>query len=252
MQPRLLSVVAPAWNERENVQRLVESVEAALGGAGPFELLVVDDGSIDGTREALLELARAHPSLRVIALDAHRGQTCATAAGIREARGDVLVTIDADLQNPPGEIVKLLAQLDRADAAVGYRVRREDSPLRRFSSRVANAIRNAITRETIRDTGCSLKAFRTGPLREVALFEGMHRFLPTLLRMHGRTVVEVPVDHRPRTAGRSKYGVWNRAFCAFADCLAVRWMQRRALRFSCSDVTPARAHDAAAGVHERS
>src|SRR6185295_18093921 len=124
MRPSLLSVVVPAYNERESVQRLVESVEAALRDVGPFELVVVDDGSTDGTRELLLGLCAGHPSLRVVALDAHHGQTCGTAAGIRAARGDVLVTIDADLQNPPSEIPKLLAELDRADAVVGYRVKR--------------------------------------------------------------------------------------------------------------------------------
>ncbi len=240
MRPKLLSVVVPAYNERESVQRLVESVEAALREVCAFELVVVDDGSTDGTREALLELAKQHTELRVVALDAHHGQTCGTAAGIRAARGDILVTIDADLQNPPSEIAKLLAELDRADAVVGYRVKRNDSGLRRFSSRFANGIRNRITHETIRDTGCSLKAFRTEQLREVALFEGMHRFLPTLLKMHGRTVVEVAVDHQPRAAGTSKYGVWNRVFKALLDCLAVRWMQWRVLRYSFTDVTPPR------------
>jgi glycosyltransferase involved in cell wall biosynthesis len=245
MRPSLLSIVVPAYNERENVRRLVESVKEALRGVAPWELVVVDDGSTDGTRELLLELCATHPELRVVALDRHHGQTCGTAAGIRSVRGDVLVTIDADLQNPPSEIPKLLAELDRADAVVGYRVKRNDSGLRRLSSRIANGIRNAITRETIRDTGCSLKAFRTEQIREVALFEGMHRFLPTLLKMQGRTVVEVPVEHRPRAAGTSKYGVWNRIFRAFVDCLAVRWMQWRVLRFSCRDVTPLPAKEAA-------
>ncbi len=238
MRPQLLSVVVPAYNERESVERLVTEVEAALRPLCPFELVVVDDGSTDGTREALLELAKGHAELRVVALDRHHGQTSGTAAGIQQARGDVLVTIDADLQNPPSEIPKLLAELDRADAVVGYRQKRNDSGLRKFSSRFANAIRNGITRETIRDTGCSLKAFRTAQIREVALFEGMHRFLPTLLKMHGRSVVEVAVDHRPRVAGTSKYGVWNRVFKALLDCLAVRWMQWRVLRFTASDVTP--------------
>ena len=238
MRPQLLSVVVPAYNERESVATLVAAVGAALRDVCPFELLVVDDGSTDGTREALLELAKANPFLRVIALDRHHGQTCGTSAGIKAARGDVLVTIDADMQNPPSEIPKLLAQLDHADAVVGWRQKRNDSGVRRFSSRFANGIRNKITRETIRDTGCSLKAFRTAQIREVALFEGMHRFLPTLLKMHGRTVIEVPVDHKPRAAGVSKYGVWNRVFKALLDCLAVRWMQWRVLRFGWSDVTP--------------
>jgi glycosyltransferase involved in cell wall biosynthesis len=240
MRPQLLSIVVPAWNERESVGRLVAEVEAALRDVAPFELIVVDDGSTDGTREALLELAASHPALRIVALDRHRGQTCGTAAGIAQARGEVVATLDADLQNPPSELPKLLDALDHADAVVGYRAVRNDAGLRKLSSRIANAIRNRITRETIRDTGCSLKAFRTAQIREVALFEGMHRFLPTLLKMHGRTVVEVAVAHRPRAAGVSKYGVWNRVFKAFADCLAVRWMQWRVLRFTASDVTPPR------------
>lgn len=240
MRPQLLSIVVPAWNERDIVGRLVAEVEGALRDVAPFELVVVDDGSSDGTREALLELAAAHPALRVVALDRHHGQTAAIAAGIRLARGDVLVTLDADLQNPPREIAKLLDALDHADAAVGFRVVRNDAGLRKVSSRIANAVRNWITHESIRDTGCSLKAFRTAQIREVALFEGMHRFLPTLLKMHGRSVVEVAVTHQPRGAGVSKYGVWNRVFRAFADCIAVRWMQWRVLRFTASDVTPPR------------
>jgi len=238
MRPQLLSIVVPAWNERDNVGRLVAEVESALRDVAPFELIVVDDGSTDGTREALLELAASHPALRVVALDRHHGQTSGVAAGIRMARGEVVVTLDADLQNPPREIPKLLDALDRADAAVGYRAVRHDAGLRKLSSRVANAVRNRITRETIRDTGCSLKAFRTAQIRDVALFEGMHRFLPTLLKMHGRSVVEVAVDHQPRAAGTSKYGVWNRVFKALADCLVVRWMQWRVLRFAARDVTP--------------
>ena len=238
MRPQLLSVVVPAYNERESVDRLVFEVHAALATVCPFELLVVDDGSTDGTRAALLELAKSRPWLRVIALDRHHGQTCGTAAGIRMAKGEILVTVDADLQNPPGEIPKLLAELDRADAVVGYRQKRNDSGVRKLSSRFANAVRNRITHETIRDTGCSLKVFRTEQIREVALFEGMHRFLPTLLKMHGRSVVEVAVDHRPRAAGASKYNIWNRVFKALFDCVAVRWMQWRVLRFDATDVTP--------------
>jgi glycosyltransferase involved in cell wall biosynthesis len=240
MRPELLSVVVPAWNEEESVPRLVAEVEAALAPAVRFELLVVDDGSTDATRARLLELAQKRPFLRVLALDRHRGQTAGIAAGIAAARGDVVVTLDADLQNPPGEIPKLLAALDRADAVVGYRAVRNDDGIRRWSSRIANGVRNRITRETIRDTGCSLKAFRAAHLREIPLFEGMHRFLPTLLKMRGRTILEVPVEHRPRSAGVSKYGVWNRVFRALLDCLAVRWMQWRVLRGSATELTGSR------------
>ena len=143
------------------------------------------------------------------------------------------MTLDADLQNDPADVPALLAELERSRAAavVGYRVNRYDSAWKRLQSRIANGVRNRLNRETIRDTGCSLKAFRADAVRALPLFDGMHRFLPTLIRMGGGTVAEVPLRHRPRRFGRTKYGMWNRVFRSLADALAVRWMQRRALRY---------------------
>ena len=230
-----VSLVIPVYDEIDCLPGLVEEIHAALDPAGiDYEVVLVDDGSTDGSGEWLDEAAGRDPRLRVLHLVKNTGQTAAFAAGFQAARGEVVVTLDADGQNPPAEIPRLLeAMEDGVDLVAGWRRNRRDSLWRLVQSRIANGIRNWISRETIRDTGCSLKAFRTRYLREIPLrFDGMHRFLPTLCRMAGaRTVVEVPVDHRPRQGGRSKYGMWNRAFRAFADLLAVRWMQKRWLHW---------------------
>jgi glycosyltransferase involved in cell wall biosynthesis len=230
-----LSLVVPVYNERDSLGPLVDEVGRALGGRGgpAYEIVAVDDGSSDGSFEVLKALKREHPELHIIVFAAHAGQTAAFAAGFRAARGRVIVTLDADLQNDPADIPALVAELQRsaATAVVGYRTNRRDSPWKRLQSRIANGVRNRLNRETIRDTGCSLKAFRADAVREVALFNGMHRFLPTLIKMHGGSVTEVPVHHRPRRFGKTKYGMWNRAFRSLADAIAVRWMQRRVLRY---------------------
>ncbi|HRV83036.1 MAG TPA: glycosyltransferase, partial [Planctomycetota bacterium] len=142
----------------------------------------------------------------------------------------LLATLDSDLQNDPGDLLAMLETLGDLDAVVGYRIKREDTWLRRVSSKVANGVRNRLSGDQIRDTGCSLKLFRTAAIRDIALFEGMHRFLPTLLRYHGYQVAEFPVSHHPRLAGTSKYGVWNRVFRSFRDLIAVRWMRSRIIR----------------------
>jgi dolichol-phosphate mannosyltransferase len=234
-----LSLVIPVYNERESLPLLVEEIERALGG-GRYEIVAVDDGSTDGSLDVLKALKRDHPQLHIVAFAANAGQTAAFAAGFAAARGRVIVTLDADLQNDPADIPGLVTELDRSGAAavVGYRVDRRDTGWKRLQSRIANGIRNRLNRETIRDTGCSLKAFRAEALRSLPLFSGMHRFLPTLVRMHGGRVTEVPVHHRPRRFGETKYGMWNRAFRALADALAVRWMQRRSLRYRVREELP--------------
>jgi glycosyltransferase involved in cell wall biosynthesis len=234
--PIELSLVVPVYNERENLPLLVEEVSRALGGhaAGRrYEIVAVDDGSTDGSLEILKGLKRDHPELHIVAFVANAGQTAAFAAGFRAPQGRVIVTLDADLQNDPADIPALVAELERsgATAVVGYRVNRRDSGWKRLQSRIANGVRNRLNGETIRDTGCSLKAFRADALRGLPLFSGMHRFLPTLIKMHGGRVREVPVRHRPRRFGKTKYGMWNRVFRSFADAVAVRWMQRRVLRY---------------------
>lgn len=227
-----ISVIAPVYNEVDNVEPLVDELIRTLATMGrPYEIVLVDDGSTDGSAEAIARMARERPEVRGLHLRVNRGQTAAFDAGIKEARGDVVVTIDADLQNDPADIPRLVAALDGHDAAIGYRKVREDALVRRASSRIANAVRNRLSGDDVIDTGCSLKAFRASRLRDVKLFSGMHRFLPTLIKIEGGSVVQLPVGHRPRRSGTSKYGVWNRVFRSFADLLAVRWMKRRRLDY---------------------
>src|SRR4029077_16503622 len=205
-----------------------------------YEIVAVDDGSVDGSLEVLKRLKLEHPEVHIVALADDAGQTGAFAAGFRAAQGPVIVTLDADLQNDPADIPALVARLAATGmtAIVGYRVNRHDTGWRRLQARIANAVRNRLNRETIRDTGCSLKAFRAEAVRAVPLFNGMHRFLPTLVRMRGGRVTEVPVHHRPRRFGKTKYVMWNRVFRALVDALAVRWMQRRALRYQVREELP--------------
>ena len=227
-----LSVVVPIYNERDNLEPLVDEIAATLGAAAiRYEVLLVDDGSVDGSAEKIAALVRSRPEIRGLHFRVNRGQTAAFDAGFKAARGRVVLTLDADLQNDPADIPALLAALDGNDAAVGYRQVRRDSWLRRASSRIANGVRNRLSGDDIIDTGCSLKAFRRECLADVKLFTGMHRFLPTLLRMEGYRVVQVPVHHRNRHAGHSKYGVWNRVFRSSVDLLAVRWMKKRRLGY---------------------
>src|SRR2546428_12283038 len=237
-QPSLdVTLVVPVYNERENLPLLLEEIARALqpgrGGRGPrYEIVAVDDASTDGSLDVLKRLTRDYPELRIVALAQHAGQTAALAAGLRAARGRAIVTLDADLQNDPADVPALLAELEQsgATAVVGYRVYRHDSAWERLQSHIANGVRNRLNRETIRDTGCSLKAFRADAVRALPLVNGMHRFLPTLIRMGGGTVVEVPVRHRPRRFGRTKYGMWKRVVRSFGDALAGRWVRRRGPR----------------------
>jgi glycosyltransferase involved in cell wall biosynthesis len=239
-RPIRLSLVAPVYNELDNLAPLCERVRAVFGAGDDWELVLVDDGSTDGSAERIRSLAESDPRIRGVFFARNCGQTAAMGAGIHLAFGETIATLDADLQNDPADLPDMLARLPGHDAVVGYRTRRRDTFVRRASSRIANAIRNALSKDSIRDTGCSLKVFRAEAIRDVALFEGLHRFLPTLLRYHGYSVLEHGVSHHPRTAGRSKYGVRNRAWRAFKDLLAVRWMRARILRFPLVEVGPGR------------
>jgi dolichol-phosphate mannosyltransferase len=233
-----LSVVIPVYNEEENLAPLWAELRPALEGLGiTFEVVFVDDGSQDTSAEIIRRLRERDARVRLVQLKANAGETAATDAGFKAVRGRTVVTMDADLQNDPADIPRLLAQLDRWDAVCGWRVNRGDgdSLVRRVSSRVGNRVRNWVSGETIEDSGCTFRAFRRECLRGLTLYRGFHRFIPTLLRLRGYRVMEMPVAHRPRRYGRSKYGVMNRVFVALVDVLVVRWMKSRLLRYEVAE-----------------
>lgn len=226
-----LSVVLPVHNERENVAPLIAELRAALGHR-TLEILAVDDASSDGSGAELARLARTAPDLRVLRLRRRGGQSAALAAGWTAAHAPIIVTLDADGQNDPADIPALLAALEAEPAlgaVVGVRARRRDGRWKRLQSAVANRVRDTITGHRVADTGCGLKVIRREAVLRIPRFDGMHRFLPTLLARDGIGLRELPVSHRPRRHGRTKYGMWNRAFRGLRDALGVRWLARRAL-----------------------
>lgn len=235
-----LSLVAPVYDEEENVERLHARVVEVFGARAGWELILVDDGSRDRSPALIRDLSARDPRVVGVFFERNCGQTAAIAAGIQVARGKLVATLDADLQNDPADLPEMIELAARHDAVVGWRKKRRDTFVRRASSRIANGVRNWISKDSIRDTGCSLKVFRAEAIQALPLFEGMHRFLPTLLRYHGFDVVEHGVGHHPRTAGTSKYGVWNRVFRAAKDLVAVRWMRARLLKLPIREVTGGR------------
>lgn len=220
----------PAFNEEENLLPLVDEMNAVLEkNQLKCEILLVDDGSTDSTQNIMVQIQQKyhHHEIRIIALDGNYGLSTALDAGFQQARNDVVVSIDADLQNDPADIPKLLERIPDFDVVIGVRIRREDNWIKKISSRIANNFRNFVLKEHWRDTGCSLKAYKKSFLAKIHLYKGMHRFLPTLLQLEGARVIEVEVNHRPRIHGKSKYHVWNRLMGPLADLFAVSWMKKR-------------------------
>lgn len=217
------SVVVPLFNEEDNVGILQDEISAALGGRN-YELILVDDGSTDATVARI----RRDPATRVIRFASNAGQSAAMIAGMRAAAGSRIVLLDGDLQNDPADIPRLLDEIERgADLVCGYRARRRDTLVKRLTSRIANFVRSRFVGDGIRDTGCTLKAMRAACVESLVPFKGVHRFIPALVKNAGFRIVEIPVNHRARRFGTSKYGLGNRAVKATTDMLGVRWLQSR-------------------------
>jgi len=226
-----LSVVVPAYNEAENVVPLAEEIIAALDNLpGGFELVLVDDASTDATPQLIAQIRDAR--VRGVYHRLNCGQSAAVGSGFQAARGAWVATLDGDGQNDPADLPAMLAQAIResVDCVTGVRKKRQDTFIRRFSSKVANGFRNWITGDQVSDSGCGIRVVRRAALREIPVFNGMHRFLPTLLRGQGYRVVETAVNHRERLRGTSKYGVHNRLWRGIRDCFGIRWYLKRAVR----------------------
>jgi len=226
------SVVVPVYDERDNLEILLKSLTEVMDLLGKeYEIICVNDGSRDGSDEVLRALKRKYGQLRVVEFERNCGLTAALDAGFSMAKGDIVISMDADMQNDPRDIPKLLKEIGDYDVVCGVRSGRHDPWLRIVSSRIANYVRNRITGENITDVGCTLRVYKRKFLARLKLFDGMHRFLPTLLKWEGAKLVEVEVIHHPRLYGKTKYGVWNRVFKALIDLLVVVWMKRRRLNY---------------------
>lgn len=226
-----ISVIAPVWNEELNVTPLAEQVFAALNqGPGPIELILVDDASTDGTWERILQAQRLDPRVRAIRHARNSGQSAALWTGFTASRGGIIATLDGDLQNDPADLPRLLAALAAADLVCGVRTKRMDNGLRRFSSAVARHARKVVLGVDFRDSGCNLRVFKRSVLQTLFPFDGLHRFMPILAHGAGAVVTEMPVMHRPRTAGVSKYGVWNRLGRGVCDLAMIAWYRKRQLK----------------------
>jgi dolichol-phosphate mannosyltransferase len=227
-----ISVVVPVYNEEENLPVLIPQIAEVLGPLGKtYEMIFVDDGSQDHSRHLLKEMALQFPQIRILGFKRNCGETAAGAAGIKEARGGIVITIDADLQNDPKDIPRMLDYLKEYDMVTGWRQKREDSWVKRITSRIANGIRNSLSGEEIQDSGCTFRAYKRECLQDIKLYKGMHRFIPTLVKMEGYRVIEMPIAHHPRKFGVSKYTTWNRMWRAFVDLLAVKWMKSRHIHY---------------------
>jgi len=234
-----LSLVIPCYNEQDNLRALLKAIHEAVDPLQlPYEVVITDDCSRDRSWEILKELAAADPRIRGQRFAFNCGESAASWAGLKAARGKYLVTLDADLQNDPKDLPKFLEALKQYDCVCGTRVKARgegDHFVRVASSRIANWVRNKLSGEQIADAGCTYRAFKRECIENLKFFKGMHRFLPTLFKIEGHTVTEIEVTNNPRFAGQSHYGVWNRLFASFYDLLAVRWMKKRMFQYRIAD-----------------
>jgi dolichol-phosphate mannosyltransferase len=239
VQPAVLSVVVAARDEAANLRQLIDEITRALrmlcdnvsSDLARFEVVLVDDGSTDETQQVLADLSIGCPELCWVTFAAPAGQSSAIVAGILAARGNWIATIDADLQNDPADLVELWNALPGHDAALGWRVTREDVLSKRVISVCANWVRNLILGQSIHDTGCSVRIFSRESALRLPLFRGMHRFIGPLLLRQGARLIQLPVKHRPRANGRTHYNLWNRSICVLIDLLGVLWLMRRPVHY---------------------
>lgn len=231
-----LSVVVPVHNEAENIRPLIEEIVAALDSGPSFEIIYVDDGSRDHSREVLATLCREIPSLRALRHETQGGQSAAIRTGVAQAQAPLIATLDGDGQNDPADIGTLIqAYHEQAGAGggkvmiAGWRTGRRDNWIKRLSSKIANAVRSRLLGDATPDTGCGLKVFRRDDFMDFPAFDHMHRFLPALMQRSGGRVISVAVNHRPRTKGQSNYGLFDRLWVGIADLRGVGWLKRRAI-----------------------
>ena len=226
-----ISVIAPLWNEKENARPLAEQVFGAFRNERRLiELILVDDASTDGTWEQILETQRADGRVRAIRHLRNSGQSAALWTGFTASRGNIIATLDGDLQNDPADLPRMIEALGSADLVCGVRTKRQDNSLRRFSSGVARWARKLVLGVDFRDSGCNLRVFKRSILQTLFPFDGLHRFMPILSQGAGAVVIEMPVSHRPRVTGVSKYGVWNRLGRGICDLAMIAWYRKRQLK----------------------
>ncbi|OCT14602.1 glycosyl transferase [Paenibacillus pectinilyticus] len=227
-----LSIIAPIYNEEDNIKLLHQEItDAVRGKIESYEIVLVNDGSKDRSAILLNELAKSDPAVKVIHFERNSGQTAAISAGLKQSSGELVALIDADLQTDPRDIFKLMPYIVNMDFVNGKRVHRRDTFVKKVSSRVGNGVRNWLTGDKIYDTGCPMKLMKREVADSYYLYEGMHRFLPTLAKINGFKVIEVGVSHRERQHGVSKYGVFNRAFVGLMDAIVIGWLRKRVIHY---------------------
>ena len=233
------SVVIPLKNEEGNISGLIEELEPVMNSLEEsWEAICIDDGSTDRTLDILYQLARKKNYLRILVFTKNFGQSSAFDAGFRAAKGEFVITLDGDRQNDPNDIPKLVELSKSYDLVCGRRQKRKDSATKRIISFFANRIRSWACQDGMKDTGCSLKVYRTASLAKIKMYHGMHRFLPALFLIEGFQVAQIPVNHRERTVGKTKYNLLNRSFNTISDMLAVRWMRKRQLKYQIKKELP--------------